>query len=691
MTPVILNAMPQPPSMRSRARRTLRRVAAYAVTAIVAAAVPLFGAVTPARATTDSGDPLAVSIDTLTPSTVPKKGVVTVTGEITNDDTSTWTGINVYAFIGDTPITTPAELSGAVVAAEEDPTAPLGDRITEPGDYVTIPRLAPGASASYTLHVPRKDLPVSAPGVYWFGVHALGDGPDGRDTSADGRARTLLPLVPTSKKTVPEEVALVVPLRAHVVHETDGRLADLNEWDRLLGPSGRLTSALALGSGSQPVTWLLDPAVIDALRQLAAGNPPTLPTSTAKPRPNAPIAVQANAWLTRFEQYVPDNELMSLPYGDLDVDGAAARAPALYATARERSTGALAAAHLDATPVDAPITGYASAGALKLDSATPTIVSDLAVGGAQSPVAKIGGQPLYVASSGASSGGPGPDDPHATVSMRQRLLAEAAVRLGSTKPLIVSLPASWSTSDPAAFLSGLNVPWLSLMTLDAATAGITPARLPADQLQYDATERKEELRKSAFRAAQRLIDAGQTLQDVIGSGDLSTSVLDDALTTISYESRGARTRPAVANRDAILAALDSVTIQAPRGVTMSSARGSFSATVVNGLPVPITVQVEGTTDPHANVTAPANVRVPANGRSTVLLTATTQTNGVHMVTLHLTDAAGNPISTSVKVPVRSAQVSKIIWVFIAVGGGLLFSAIGFRLTRRIRRERRAKA
>ena len=61
-----------------------------------------------ARAETDA--PLAVTIDQLTPSTIPEKGMVRVSGTITNNDTVTWSTINVYAFISDEPLTTPDQL-----------------------------------------------------------------------------------------------------------------------------------------------------------------------------------------------------------------------------------------------------------------------------------------------------------------------------------------------------------------------------------------------------------------------------------------------------------------------------------------------------------------------------------------------------------------------------------------------------
>ena len=57
---------------------------------------------------------------------------------------------------------------------------------------------------------------------------------------------------------------------------------------------------------------------------------------------------------------------------------------------------------------------------------------------------------------------------------------------------------------------------------------------------------------------------------------------------------------------------------------------------------------------------------------------------MHNVTLLLTDADGTPLGSSDQLPIRSAQVSNVIWVIMGAGVLLLFVAILLRLVRRIR-------
>ena len=330
-----------PPSVATAAR--LSAPGAHAVAASATAAA-------------EDDSPLELQIDSLTPSYVPEKGKLRIGGTVTNTSDETFTGINVHAFIGDAPITSVAELAAE---RERDPADYVGARITVPGSFDTIDELEPGASTRYQLEVTRQQLGVSEPGVYWFGVHALGDSDVPRDEVADGRARTFLPLVP-GKDVDPVPTALVIPVRHRVRHAADGSVEDVEGWARTLAEGGLLRSQVDFGAsaGSQPVSWLVDPAVIDTVTALTEGNLPRslddTPAATedgsgetpgpgdssssgeesASPgdggetdQPEIPVNEATEPgldWLERFGAAVEGNEVLGVPYGDLDVSGAAA-------------------------------------------------------------------------------------------------------------------------------------------------------------------------------------------------------------------------------------------------------------------------------------------------------------------------------------------------------------------------------
>jgi hypothetical protein len=664
-------------------------------------------------------DPLSVTIDRLTPSTLrvdPTKGTVRVSGVITNDDDQTWQDLNVHAFIGSSPLTTETELTEASLS---DPDQEVGNRITTYGDFQTVPDLAPGQSYSYSLAIPRADLrnsagqTITAPGVYWFGVQVLGTDTTGRDNLADGRARTFLPLVdPASTGAttgLPEKTAVVVPLRQRVLRQPDGTLASPENWLKRISPGGRLDDLLQFGT-VHPVSWLVDPAVIDAIQQLADGNQPrslaptdgsddttqpsASPTAAAKRAAASDAAQTAKDWLARLVAVLKASDVYALPYGDLDLAAAARHDPDLYALARQRSTATMTALGIPSTPIDAPINGYLQAGALDAgDDATTLLLSDQAISGTVPAVASLDGRSVITTSSLVAAGGPPPGDQLDLVPVRQELLAQASMRLGTGDPVIAVLPANWSPEadstgavDGAGFFDGLDKKWLELAPLTDATSASVEQEVEGSRLRYPDAEVAHELPAQTFTVVDGLRESGKVLQDVLThNGAVGTTVLDDALTSASYTARGGSGGAAAErSREAIDTLLRNVTVEAPPAVTLSSDRGRFNATVINGLDQDITVKVRSVADNGMTISVPRKLEIPAKGRTGVLLTATAHTNGVHTVILQLTDATGRPLGSEASFPIRTAQVSRIIWLFIACGLGLLFAAIVVRLARRVR-------
>lgn len=657
-------------------------------------------------------DPLSVTIDTLTPSSLRPNathGKVQVSGTITNTDDETWQDINVHPFIGSTPLTTETELAEASLS---DPDQSTGyHRITTYGDFETIPELAPGASFHYSLTIPRADLssdgyhPVTTPGVYWFGIQALGTNSAGRDDAADGRARTFLPLVdPKAHHGQTENAALVVPLRQRVLRQPDGTLARPDTWVQRISPGGRLDNLLNFAA-DHPVSWLVDPAVIDAIRQLAAGNPPrslaptdgsgTAPSSSSSPSGAKRAAVDddaslAKAWLARLVATLRASpNVYVLPYGDLDLAAAARHDPAIYAVARQRSTQTLQALGItNVTPIDAPINGYLQPGAIALGQKYgDLLLSDQAISGTVPAVATIGGRTVITTSSLVAAGGPPPGDQLGLVPLRQELLAQSALRLGTGDPVVAVLPANWTPgTDSAGFFAGLADKWLALGSIKDATYTSISEGIDPDRLRYPEAELHAELPARSFSAIGALRTSGQLLQSVLAHNTtVATTVLDDALTSGSYTARGGSGGAAAErSREYIAGQLRSIAVEVPPAVTLSSDTGKFNATIVNGLDEDVSVTVQPVADNGIRISGPHKLEIPANSRTGVLLTARASTNGVHTVVLQLTDDNGVPLGSEASLPIRSAQVSRIIWLFIACGLGLLFAAIVLRLVRRVR-------
>jgi hypothetical protein len=691
--------------------------------------------------------PLSITIEQLTPSTIPDHGTIQISGYVTNDDTATWSTINVYAFISQEPLTKPDQLAEAAAAPAD---AVVGDRINPDSEQYKylIPELAPGDSAPYTISIPRSQLHVSKPGVYWFGVHALGEGPDGRDKFADGRARTFLPLVP-ERRPGQEPVGVVIPVRHQLVYAPDGSVDRLADWTKSLSAGGRLRQLVEFGAsaGDRTVTWVIDPAVVDAVRRIADGNPPrslapTLepsqaedgnegdpgdePSDSAAPSeeptesPSAdpesdssspldldsldPVvrtaATAAQEWLARLTDAMrPEDQVMTLPYGDVDVAAAAAHDPELYQRAVARAGNTLPGFDVFTTPVISSPSGYLSGPGIEgADPASTILLTDAMFAAPAPALALTAGHQVVVTSTGAAAGGPGPNGRTSLVGMRQRLLSEAAVRFlrGGKAPLTMVIPHDWVPPDGSdAFFSGLDASWLDLTSVDRIAQAATLTPVDTTQLGYPKWQESAELPKPNFDAAEALIQSGVSLQNLLTlNNQVAGTVADQALGTTSYT---ARTRPianrasADASRTWINLRLARVHIDAQRAVTLSGSSGRFRATITNELDQPVTVALDADAQGRLTIDGPDRVRVGANGRESVLLTARTQESGTHDVTLAVTDKRGTPLGASTRLTIRSAQVSNVIWLFLAGGLALLFGAIGVRLFRRVRNSRRTPA
>jgi Family of unknown function (DUF6049) len=705
------------PSSLSRA---LAVVAAAAVAGLGPALADLGGPTAQAAAARplDPSQPLVLHMHSITPDYIPDHGPIDIHGTITNASDEEWTAINVHGFIGSAPLTTAAELAQA---ARTPVTADVGNRITTSGTFDTIAKLEPGQSKSFSVHLPRSQLNVSAAGVYWFGVHALGATAEGRTNTAVGRDRTFLPLVPDSDAASgrQEPTALVVPIRAGVVHASDGSIQDPAGWLDSMR-SGALHDVVSVGRAAQgrPLTWVVDPAVPDAVRRLAAGNPPrTLasgkaptpggptpsgapsasgsPTSSGTAATSAPSATVrvAKRWLHHVHHQLAagTGQILGLPYGDLAVDSAARYDRPLLGASFRRTGHTLNPWGLPlGSAVAPPDDRMAASSFTALPHDTTVLLDDGAVTGRTGPVNRVNGRRLVLTSSGAVAGGPGPVDPLSPLALRQRILSEAALRfLDHQQPLVVQLPTHLRHPIGPGFFTGLDVPWMRLTTLEGATVGPV-TRLSGTRLRPPATDQPQ-LGPRLYTEANQALDQGSVLQSVLtGNTVLRRRLFEETTGNASYTAAqdpyGALARMR-STSDWVNRNLSGITLSAPETVTLASASGRFSALVSNDLDVPVTVKVRAVADSHLRITGGETVQLPPHGRTTVLLTATTHVLGVHNVTLELTDQNGKLLGSTDRFPMRAEQVSQLIWVIIGVGVGLLFATIVIRLVRRILRSR----
>ncbi len=471
----------------------------------------------PRAAETTPATPLTVTLTSMTPGAVPRKGVVTLTGRVKNSTEDQWRGVNVAPFVSASPITTRDALAEAVATTEE---VAVGDRVIDTRYNAALGDLEPGRTATFRLSLPVSVLGASpVPGVYWIGVHALGTSPEGRDDVADGRARTFIPLLsPARARSSIVPVSVTLQLRERVRRDPAGRLTEPERWAALTRPEGRLSrlADFAASAGTDPLTWVLDPAVPDALDDFAAGNPSLSlgsaeplsspgaspsppgatnegsqgpgpsPSATDSPTdsptddptdsptdspsgspsgtpsdgarvgaPAADVRERARSVLTGLVGSVRANTLLATGYADPDVVALARRQPSLLNQANALAARRLKARDLTADPVVAPPDGVFDADLLDQLSQDSLLVLSDRGRLADPPSARLPtGQGVIFTDARASAGGPAPTAPLNPLALRQRILSEAALEI-----LAPSGQAAGETAPPRPLVVTLPAGW----------------------------------------------------------------------------------------------------------------------------------------------------------------------------------------------------------------------------------------
>ncbi len=701
-------------------------------------------------------DPLRVKVESLRPSVMPQRGRIRVAGEILNRSSTTWTDLTVYLVVSRTPLTSAAEVEEAVAS---DPRTDVGDRIVEPGSYVEVDDLAPGERTSFRLAVRRDQLAISGePGVYWLAVHVLGSTDEGRLEGADGRSRTFLPLVPDSAAT---ELAVALQVRRGVRRDPDGRLEDVEDWARALSGRGRLRQIVGLGrtAGTWPVSWVVDRAVVDAAGSLAAGNPAwqldaepgraeqdrksgagsggDQPADGEPGEDGEPVeappggAAQAAAWLDAAVPAFARRGVLALPFGDLDTAAAVRHGgEPLLVAALDAGAARFEEISVRARPLLADPVGFVAPKVLEVtEAAVPAVVVPDAVAGAatDSPTDDVtvaaprcavclredGGR-IVVTPDARDLEGPGPSGARSALGLRQRLLADAAVHAlsGADAPLVRLTPPLWNPGDAwrsAEFFAGLDVPWLSGVSLEGLLDRRLRSATPADtggsggqavrggpdavSLDYPQQAREAELPRLTVRAAERLASRAGTLAAIlVRQAPTTDQVTEQALTTASvWDRRRPRTAAlrATLATDTVNGWLDRIQVRAPAFVTLSSDSGTFQVSVLNGLRQPVTIGLEVVvTGDSLEMVAPRTVRLPPRSRRAVAVEAIARDIGVHRVTVQPVAGDGTTVGRPATLDIRTSQVGLILWVVMGVGTAILLVAIAVRILRRVRRRQR---
>jgi hypothetical protein len=740
--------------------RRLPRVAAVAT--VLALAVPLpVGAATPTpvptattpspSATSPAAGPTALAVTVvmtnLTPIAPQPGDVVRITGTLHNDSATPVSDLSLqFHYRSDRAIGSRSEFDDYAIGTQTQPGGqfgplPLPAEVAPTATSSLASRtLAPGATEPFSLSVPTDDLhlPTDTWQVYEIGVGVNGLTPIGFNTI--GGLRTFLPWAPVGVPGVGQQtqVAWVWPL-VDRPHRTVGNTWADDALAREITSGGRLANLLAAGQAAQdlhpappprrrkhrkvkpvvpvtsvPVTWAVDPVLVEDVASMAAG----YKVGTGRSAKAGTGKDEAGAWLSALKTAARKSETLALPYADPDVVAAARAGLGSEVQVAINSGTTLLSQALGVTPVVYawPPSGFADqrtvdtlfaarVSTIVLDgSALPPVTPPSYTPGAHTTLrARDGNLDALLTDSGLSTiVGIGASDPSKGPLAVQRFLAETlmvqAERPNLQRTLVVAPDRRWApTSGYATSLltdTG-KVPWIAPVPLSAALAAPQDTDVVRAPLIYPPTARHAELSRSYLAEVAALKGQTDTFASILATpGDQHARVYDDAvLRSLSSGWRGQRPLASQFLDDAtasLNATMHKVHIASlPNSfVTLTSHSGTVPITVSNELDTPVSVVV-GISSQHLIVSGGGRKQqtIAPHRQIAVDVRAEARTSGVFSLDVALLTPTGRTYETE-QLFVRSTAYGSVAILITAGATGVLLLAVIVRLVRRALAARR---
>jgi hypothetical protein len=706
-------------------RRRLRLSAAAGAGLLIAASAAIIGTTPTVAAPAD--DPVVqVTIDTFGP-VAPKPGQqVVIKGTVTNTSTTTFDNPQAIACIDNKRLSTAADI--AEISTEQDKAMDdrkscvgLASRNSPTFQAFDAP-LAPKSSVKFTLTVPWQEWSIdSHTGVYVVGVMFRGE-PDGKDRVTAGRARTLMPVIGAEPLTRTVNTALVIALRHRPTQLSGKRFAN-DSLAESLAPTGSLGRLLALGKQRQ-VTWLVDPAMLDEVRQLkdgyvvVNGSQTTLGTGQKV----------AAAWLREFDaSRARGNQAVLLPYGDPDVAGlldAGGTVKDLVRDARAKTeqyllppgftnglwleNGAAASRYLaaasggfpGATDQDLNLVSSSSWPASERPKlATSPVYDVLTPEGPKSTVRTV------VADSALTAGGPDPDTSESAIQVRQRFAAETALIAADGKgasSVVAVPPRGWDSNGraTAALVGDLSLPWITptdVKQVVASTPKPPTTKAPAGGRVNSG------FTNGQLDGIKKLSDVTATLRALLADPeDLPETMPQALLRSTSTSWRGFPdeakhfTAIEIGSVNQQVAKVHLVNTSVDKGlrreikVNLAGSKGTFPLTVTNDLPwsVRVGIVVKSANRTDLRIEPLQTVILGPNKKWTPRINASAEQNGLIRADAQVITASELPVGKSQELVIQASQYGSVGWILVGGACALLFGTSFVRIYRRIRSERR---
>ncbi|MCF2126883.1 DUF6049 family protein [Strepomyces sp. STD 3.1] len=707
----------------SPARRWLRRTAALLAGAPLLAGLvqlPAAGAAhadgqPAARADADSG-PVAVAVDSLTPSAPTDGDTVTVSGTVTNNGKQAVTDAHVGLRVG--PEVDTRSSVDSLARHSDDLQGSIAPEI-ENKYTEKFSKLVPGVAEHFNISVPADDLNLGEDGVYEFAVSLSGQ------TSAQpweqilGIQRTFLPWQPDGADTKTKTTALW-PLisTTHMAAETGPNEEQTpvllnDDLAKEISPGGRLNQMVTLGKDLD-VTWVVDPDLLASVDAMT-GSYRVRDGDNTVAGTHQDVAKQ---WLADLQDAVADKEVVALPFADPDLASLAHNGTDVTGSlsqlksATDVSEGTVGTIlHVKpstefAWPVDGAVDRSivkvaTSAGADKVIARSDSLQEGNGLSYSPSAARPVGGGTTAVVADARLSTAFEGDLTKASSSTLavQRFLAQSlglGLQTGKQRSVVIAPQRMPSGSQARAMAEALRAlqgsTWSDSQKLGAAAAAKpdpdATTKVPGTS-SYPSELRKNELPRSAFEEIARTQGTLDNFQVVLSNPSRVVTPFGRALNREMSVSWRGRATEAESFRDGVKGYLDGLTGRVrliDKSETKLSGRSAtIPVTVQNNLVQdvgPLVLRLTSTNPTRLEIDGDRYeeqpIQVSGGHSQSVKFTTSANANGRATVIAQLYTMDGRKYGEPVTFDVKVTEITAT--VMLVIGGGVLLLVLaGFRM------------
>ena len=654
--------------------------------------------------TVDAGSSGArLELNEINPPSPRPAGWLSLRGALVNPGGAEYSSVQIGLQVSTAPLTSRGDLA-SIADGEGGSRAyrPVPGAATLPGEVTA------GRVAGWQLSVPVRALKLPGNGVYVLQVTATGRIGDAAPSTRLATLTTFLPYLPDRKQYQPTKLTWLWPLATRPARDAHGVVLASNPGAEL-APGGRLAD-LAAAPGRVPVTWIVDPELLETAQVMGAKHERQEGRGTTSAEANPDAA----RWLAELRDRLAQRPVAALPYADPDVAALARHGNPVElgrGLARSRMTTASIFGRESDTTVAWPLDGLADedtlgllrrAGAqtVVLSSAalllgrertyTPTGRARVDADGARLEVL-VADQALTDTLSGDLKA------PGAGALVSQRFLAETALitleRPNSARTVLVAPPRRWAP--PAGWAGGLlavteGAPWVRTVGLDALSRTRVPAEYAGADLTYPQPAAAAELTSAQVaRMTQASESAAGLIRLFARPGTIEANYTGALLGTISTAWRGNRVdgrNYALQVAERINADIGEVEVIGRDLVTLSSTQGTIPLTVSNQLGQAIRVRpvLRPRVGSRLTVANPELLTIGAGRKTTVKVAAEASSNGITQIDVQLVDATGEPFGGTTQLRVNVTSFGKVGLIVLIAAGSVLFGTAILKNVRRFR-------